>query len=668
MDSLDGKEVNGSKLQVTQVFHLLNNFKQKFKMRFRQTKLGLIKESEDSDDPDPNSSQEKYEIEGGSSNSLINFYKNESGNVIHEDDWRPPDNQTYYQNPEADPMNSNFIVYEQPEYEMSQSNQYMMNANISQNNMYNNFTANQRKFQINNNLLNNSSSSIGKVDNYSISEENEHQDGFNRTQSVRLYPNVINSGALTSRLNSSYESGIQEDEDLRHSSRSYVSSGSFGSNPNFNSTCARTYTSSGGMIDHSNSQMQLTYDMQQMHSSFDLGNDPAYNSYRLTPRQMSDYSYKSNQAYDPNFQFNSFQMYKRNQINQYGPISCGNMNKMRNCLSFTNLNDLKAHSNPSDNFGNSSFNSTYKFNKNSNNNDSTRGFRKRCPAQDEDEAVYKINIDNIIEGKDNRTTLMIRNIPNKYTGKSLRNEINKSNKDRYDYFYLPIDFSNKCNMGYAFINFIHRAYILDFYYQYNDKNWTMYNSEKVCKITYGRIQGKDQLVSHLKDKKVLKSHNNNVKPLIMNTKRVNENEIREILDKYYRRRFKEKAEISDKKNEESKDGKGVHASGDKVQLSTGSSIPESIESIKVEIRNASKDAHEKEKTGQQSSQDSSPTTDKLDKQEQVKRPASIGEKASSSEDEKKGTGHEIDKISKKLKIIHLKNICKTSRGNFNSSN
>ena len=41
-------------------------------------------------------------------------------------------------------------------------------------------------------------------------------------------------------------------------------------------------------------------------------------------------------------------------------------------------------------------------------NDPNKGYRKRCPAQDEDEVVFKINIDNIIEDREKRTTLMIK--------------------------------------------------------------------------------------------------------------------------------------------------------------------------------------------------------------------------------------------------------------------
>lgn len=34
---------------------------------------------------------------------------------------------------------------------------------------------------------------------------------------------------------------------------------------------------------------------------------------------------------------------------------------------------------------------------------------------------------------------MIKNIPNKYTQKMLLQKINENHKDRYDFFYLPID-------------------------------------------------------------------------------------------------------------------------------------------------------------------------------------------------------------------------------------
>ena len=49
---------------------------------------------------------------------------------------------------------------------------------------------------------------------------------------------------------------------------------------------------------------------------------------------------------------------------------------------------------------------------------------------------------------------------------------------------------NKCNVGYAFINFIDPQSIVPFYQQYHGKKWEKFNSEKVCDIAYARIQGK----------------------------------------------------------------------------------------------------------------------------------------------------------------------------------
>ena len=57
-------------------------------------------------------------------------------------------------------------------------------------------------------------------------------------------------------------------------------------------------------------------------------------------------------------------------------------------------------------------------------------------------------------GEDKRTTLMVKNIPNKYTQKMLLATIDEHFKGQYDFFYLPIDFKNKCNVGYAFLNMV----------------------------------------------------------------------------------------------------------------------------------------------------------------------------------------------------------------------
>lgn len=82
-------------------------------------------------------------------------------------------------------------------------------------------------------------------------------------------------------------------------------------------------------------------------------------------------------------------------------------------------------------------------------------------------------------------------------------ELNRHFKVKFDFFYLPIDYNNACNVGYAFINFIHAKFIPAFYHEFNGKKWSRFNSEKICSLTYARIQGTGALRSHFKNSHVM---------------------------------------------------------------------------------------------------------------------------------------------------------------------
>lgn len=122
--------------------------------------------------------------------------------------------------------------------------------------------------------------------------------------------------------------------------------------------------------------------------------------------------------------------------------------------------------------------------------------RAKFIETEESKAKYKIMLRDILSGKDQRTTLMIKNIPNKYNQKMLLQKIDLNHSMQYNFFYLPIDFKNSCNVGYAFINFINPLYILRFYEHMNAQKWEKFNSEKVCQLAYARIQGLEGLLEH----------------------------------------------------------------------------------------------------------------------------------------------------------------------------
>ncbi|XP_042434787.1 protein MEI2-like 2 [Zingiber officinale] len=131
---------------------------------------------------------------------------------------------------------------------------------------------------------------------------------------------------------------------------------------------------------------------------------------------------------------------------------------------------------------------------------------------------YQLDLDKIIKGEDTRTTIMIKNIPNKYTSKMLLGAIDETHKGTYDFLYLPIDFKNKCNVGYAFINMLSPAGIISFYKAFNGKKWEKFNSEKVASLAYARIQGRAALVAHFQNSSLM-NEDKRCRPILFDSER-----------------------------------------------------------------------------------------------------------------------------------------------------
>ncbi|ROT40155.1 hypothetical protein SODALDRAFT_329819 [Sodiomyces alkalinus F11] len=114
-----------------------------------------------------------------------------------------------------------------------------------------------------------------------------------------------------------------------------------------------------------------------------------------------------------------------------------------------------------------------------------------------------VDINKICEGTDVRTTIMLRNIPNKVDQAMLKRIVDESSWGKYDFMYLRIDFANDCNVGYAFINFVDPLDIIDFVRTRGNQRWNCFKSDKVAEISYATIQGKDCLVQKFRNSSVM---------------------------------------------------------------------------------------------------------------------------------------------------------------------
>ena len=204
--------------------------------------------------------------------------------------------------------------------------------------------------------------------------------------------------------------------------------------------------------------------------------------------------------------YSNSKIFFKNEINTSKNINYNNQTKEekeKNIDFSSNLSSKNTlYSNNSGNTGNSTNDSEYNISFQSQNVSENNSINEK-------NSQLIVDIKKIIFLEDKRTSIMIKNIPNKFTGELLLNIINQNFKNAYNIFILPADNNKNKNYGYAFINFVSSYFIPYFYSLFDGKMWSKTNSKKICEITYSKIQGRKNLMTHYPGKIVY--HNENLK-------------------------------------------------------------------------------------------------------------------------------------------------------------
>lgn len=123
----------------------------------------------------------------------------------------------------------------------------------------------------------------------------------------------------------------------------------------------------------------------------------------------------------------------------------------------------------------------------------------------EDPANSDIYLDNIRNGTDVRTTIMLRNVPNKWGYKQFKTRLDEFAFGQYDFSYLRMDFKKHQNIGYGFMNFQSAADIIPLFQGLSGKSWAKSGPHRHRKvsISYAAVQGVDCLVEKFRNSSIM---------------------------------------------------------------------------------------------------------------------------------------------------------------------
>ena len=397
--------------------------------------------------------------------------------------------------------------------------------------------------KVNNNNLNNKNKDNIIINNNSNTNNNnnnkskcisEHDDQF------LILNEKLNPSHTPNKINQSYFPCIYNNQQVHSFISSYNNYPSTFSKGSFISTNNSSNNKYKKDEDHCSSEIEeeikinnnnTNDDTKKISNSYNHGNKfgPHLNNYcQLSNNNISNINIDTANINNITFNINNNFIYNRipkmnlNMVYyipvQQQPIS-NNANYMNNNKIFSNLNNIISENSVNiinknklnnNSFRNNNSNNNYK-NNNSNTNNNINN--AQCSKGEKN----LLNLDDIVSGKDNRTTVMIRNIPIKYTEDILLEALEEF-KGKFNCLYMPFDYEKKGNKGYAFINFVNPLHILYFHEKFNGKKWPLFESSKICELNSANFQGINEIQKHSKNYKGYKKplfyseqNNNNIK-------------------------------------------------------------------------------------------------------------------------------------------------------------
>lgn len=132
------------------------------------------------------------------------------------------------------------------------------------------------------------------------------------------------------------------------------------------------------------------------------------------------------------------------------------------------------------------------------------------------------------------TTLMVRNIPNKYSQRMVLGVIHKHGfKGTFDFLYVPSDFATRVNVGYCFVNFTSPKYAQEFAKVFHRMHLNGFKSKKLVQISLGTTQGFDANIKKFEDSTLCSEFiAPEFHPIIFNTTTGEEVEFRSLMPDY----------------------------------------------------------------------------------------------------------------------------------------